>query len=246
MRESEPEQFITKALDTMLPLVEEVYGDDLLMIALYGSAATGAFVRNVSDINLLIIVTKADATQLCALAKKAKRCLQEFRITPQILSKQELLTSADIFPVEYLEIRQSMHLLYGTSLFDELDIGHRNIRHQVETMLRGGLNSLRQILLLTACESKILYRELLSWSGRQIPMYRAILRLYGDTTVIEDPKGLIKPLEEHLKCSCSSLEALMRLREVQPKDTDLMRLTAELLTQYMQIVEVIDAYESQQ
>ena len=246
MRESNPEQFIEKALEAMIPAIKEVYKEHLLMIALYGSAATGTFVKGVSDINILIVVDLSDAEKLCDLSKSARRSLLDYRITPHILSERELLTSADVFPIEYLEIRDTLRLLYGTSLLDELEIGKKNIRHQVETMLRGELNSLRQILLMTSCEEKILHRELLSWSGRQLPLYRAVLRLYGDHTAIMAPKQMITLLEKYLQCPCSSLKELVDLRKkkTKMKSPELRSLSTELVTQYLKMVEVVDACDT--
>lgn len=245
MREGTPDEFIQKALKIMIPEIKEVFGDDLLMIALYGSAATGAFIRGVSDINLLIIVEKSDARQLCRLSKRSRRSLLEYRITPHILTKQELMTSADVFPVEYTEIKETMILLEGSPLFDDLTSSMRNYRHQVESMLRGSLNSLRQILLMTSCEEKILHRELLSWSGRQIPLYRAVLRLFGSSPKGLDTDQMLQVLEDVGGVSCPGLKELANLRGRQTEKHQLHDLSSRLLAEYKTLVEVIDALEAE-
>lgn len=245
MREGNPDEFIQKALKVMLPEIKEVFGSELLMVSLYGSAATGTFIKGVSDINLLIIVERSDAKRLCMLSKRSRRSLLEYRITPHILTRQELVTSADVFPVEYTEIRETMILLEGDSLFEDLDSSMKNYRHQVESMIRGSLNSLRQILLMTSCEEKILYRELLSWSGRQIPLYRAVLRLFGSSPEGMSTEQMLQVLEKNSGCPCEGLKELANLRGRQTEKHQLHELSSKLLDEYMGLVEVIDAIKAE-
>ncbi len=246
MRETNPEQFIEQAIDEILPIIKHVFGDNLKMVGLYGSAATGSFVKRVSDVNILIIVGKSSVDEMLKLSKEGKKGLIDFRITPHILSQKELETSSDVFPVEYQEIQATMRLLYGESMLDSLKIGKSNIRHQVETMLRGEMNSLKQIILMTSRDEKIFKREVLSWSGRQIPLFRAVLRLYNaqsDGCSSLDLYKLIQCLEEHVKVDCSSFRILLDLRLKQDTHVEMNSLITDLTEQYMKMVEAIDAGE---
>ena len=54
--EVEVDAYVTKAIDVFMPILTGVYGDSLVMTALYGSAAAGGWVQGVSDINILIVV----------------------------------------------------------------------------------------------------------------------------------------------------------------------------------------------
>lgn len=248
MRETNPERFIEKGIETIVPMIKETYGSDLCMVALYGSAATGTFIKGVSDINILIVVEHAEAAQLFALAKSARKSLIDYRITPHILSKQELFASADVFPIEYLEIRETMKLLLGENLLEQLEIGDQNVRHQVETMVRGGLNSLRQIILLVSSDEKILRRELLSWGGRQLPLYKSVLRLFKaepDEYRAHDPREVVASLEKHLGFSCSALAELIDLRDSQASGRPLSDLVSKLLAQYIRLVEAVDGCETE-
>ncbi len=246
MREPEPRQFIEKAIGDMLPILKRVFAENLRMVALYGSGATGSFVRGVSDINLLIIIAEPSVDQLLQLAKEGKKGLVDYRVTPHVLSEKELLTSSDVFPVEYQEIAATMRVLYGSSLFESLDIGKKNLRHQIESMLRGGLNSLKQIILLASNDDKIFRRELVSWSGRQIPLFRAVLRLYNaqsEGCSSLDLLKLVSCMEKQTGLSCTAFRQLLDLRDKRDAVIDLTALVTDLNGQYMSIVEAVDARE---
>ncbi len=246
MRETNPEQFIEQAIEEIMPILKDVFGGNLKMVALYGSAATGGFIKRVSDVNILIIVGESSVDQMLRLSKEGKKGLIDYRITPHILSEKELITSADVFPVEYQEIQATMRLLYGEMMLDSLEIGKTNIRHQVESMLRGGMNSLKQIILMTSRDEKIFKRELISWSGRQIPLFRAVLRLYNaqsEGCSSLDILKLIECLEEHVHVDCSAFRALLELRAKQDTPVDMNVLITNLTEQYMKMVEAVDAGE---
>ena len=249
-------------MSEFLPVVRQVYGDLLSMVALYGSAATGTWVSGVSDINILIVVEKADPDKLiefgAALGKR--NLIQRYRITPHILSRQELDTSSDIFPVEYLELRETLELVEGENLFADLHVNIENLRHQVEAMTRGSVNTLRQIVIASAGDRRRLHASLKGWSGRQIPLYRAVLRLAAmakgsaeataapDTASKQSGKeldGIISKMAESLGLDKTPFLELQELREQGAKGgVDPLALIPQLQRQYLLMLDKVDTYET--
>lgn len=248
MRESRPDLFIAQGTEKFVAEIKDIYGEQLLMVGLYGSAATGNFVSGISDINMLIIIAQPDSEKLFALSRAAARTIKDYRITPHILSKKELLSSSDIFPVEYLELIDSMKLLDGENLLTEMQIGKQNVRHQIETMARGGMNSLRQLILAVGNDKKRLQRGILEWSGRQLPLFRAVLRYMGASAQeyqAENPLTVISHTAAKCGISCEAIIACMKLREGGAPVEDITRTTAGMVQEYAKLVEVIDGFASE-
>lgn len=246
MKESDPQRFIEEGVSKFVKILEEHLADQLKMVALYGSAATGRFVAGVSDINILVITDTLDARHLSVIAGEAKKLLVDHRITVHLLTKAELESSADVFPVEYLEISKTMRLLQGSSLFEDLEIGRQNLRHQIEAMVRGSMNALKQILLLTFSETKLLKRELISWSGRLLPLLRAVLILFGEDTGIysqDDIGKICAALKRRVGIDCPAFIEVCSLRSEKKQELDVIRLADDLLAEYAALVEAVDACE---
>lgn len=241
MKPHDTQAFIDEAAKKAVDVLKEVFSQRLVMAALYGSAVTGTYAKEVSDINILAAVSFLTAEDLSRTASMGKKKLSSYRITPLLLTVEELENSSDVFPVEYLEIKETMKLLYGSSLFDSIDPGRQNIRHQVETMTRGALNALRQIILLSSESSRTLSQELRSWSGRQLPLLKALLRLSENRP---DPQRYVEQAEELLGCSLDSLKQVKSLREGSISREKLKQLALSLEADYARMAEAVDAFET--
>jgi predicted nucleotidyltransferase len=241
MKPHDTQAFIDEAAKKAVDVLKEVFSQRLVMAALYGSAVTGTYAKEVSDINILAAVSSLTAEDLNRTASLGKKKLSSYRITPLVLTVEELENSSDVFPVEYLEIKETMKLLYGSSLFDSIDPGRQNIRHQVETMTRGALNALRQIILLSSESSRTLSRELKSWSGRQLPLLKALLRLSENKP---DPQRYVEQAEELLGCSLDSLKQVKSLRDGSISREKLKQLALSLEADYARMAEAVDAFET--
>lgn len=242
MKSKDPEVFITEAIEAYMGIVQTVYADSLKMAALYGSAATGTYVPSVSDINLLCVVDPASPRRLFDLGERSRKVTRKYRITPHILSLKELETSSDVFPVEYLEIGETMELLHGTDLISSLEIDRKNLRHQVETMVRGEINSLRQLIITSFSRQKLFALELREWAGRQSALFRGVLRLTGREQGISR-HDIIEHLAETFDIPQRPLLELEDLREGVKLSRDLQEVVSELLLAYIAVAEKIDGPE---
>lgn len=172
--------------------VKEVYGNDLLSVMLYGSAARGAYRKNVSDINVLIILEKSVPQKLFRLGKDASRLFGRLRITPLIMTRQEFVSAADVFPMEYHDIRTAHRVLFGSNETGELLLTQTNLRHQLEERLRGAVNDIRHMLIAATGKERTLGLFLKSWSGAQNALFRGLLRLKNIENLPTDPEELLQ------------------------------------------------------
>lgn len=241
MVRKDPDIHITRGIEKYMEHIQAVFADSLVMAALYGSAATGHYIAGVSDINMLFVVDPPSPKRLFELAERTKRVAGKYRITPHILSKQELFSSADVFPVEYLEIGETMELIHGTNLIEELKIDRKNLRHQVESMIRGEINSLRQLVLTQGGRRKLFFQDLRLWAGRQAALMRSLLRLVKHEHKQDlNPKHIIEEIVEAFEVAPRPLLEVEDLREGVHVSRDIVDVISDLLMDYIHIAEILD------
>jgi predicted nucleotidyltransferase len=194
-----PDEVKQAITEKLLPLAKEQFNDNLLSVILYGSLIRGNFIPGVSDVNLLILLEKADALSLLGFSKKVYTLFGKYRITPHILSKDEFLNSADVFPLEYLDIKEHHNILSGKDYTEELQITKKNLRHQIEDSIRGKITSLRQVVLASRGREKTVSQYLKNWFGSQTALFRGILQLLdhqvpdsGDEAILDIIQSLLK------------------------------------------------------
>lgn len=163
----------------------------LRCVLLYGSAAAGDFVAGVSRYNTLILVEALSVETLDALQPTIAAWCQAKNPTPLIFTTTEWSESADAFPIEWLDIRQSRRVLWGADLLEELTIDPRDLRLQVERELTGKLLALRGRYLLVAPKPREVEQLMCDSLSTFLVLFRAALRLYE----VEVPQGKLEALQ---------------------------------------------------
>lgn len=115
---------------------KQALGDRLLGAVLYGSAAAGEFDQGHSDVNVAFVLTTLGAPELEALRSLHDTWTKRRVMRPLLLSKESLDRSLDVFPLEYLLIRERHDTLFGEDHFRGLTIDAVALRDQVERTLR--------------------------------------------------------------------------------------------------------------
>ena len=138
--------------------------------------------------------------------------MKKNRINPLLLTEEEYLGSADVFPMEYLDITASRKVVYGADLTERLDITRANLRHQIEEQLRGSVASLRRALLETKRSDRRMKRILTGWFGSQYALFRSLLRLQSTSEIPADANEIIPLLAKTYSIDTAPLEAIVGLR----------------------------------
>lgn len=170
-------------LDRVVAEARSAFGDDLVSVLLYGSAAGEDFVAGRSDLNLAIVVTRATFAHLQSLASCLPRWHRWGVATPLFVDRAFLDGAADVFAMEILDIQAEHRLLYGADVFAGLVPERSGLRHQIEYEARAKLLRLRvqfaeaggkrarlQALMVDSLTSfAALMRALLRWHGAPAP-----------------------------------------------------------------------------
>ncbi|MFP4330865.1 MAG: hypothetical protein ACOC45_00430 [Alkalispirochaetaceae bacterium] len=225
-----------------LPLVRSVFGDRLVSVILYGSGADDSFRPGVSDVNILILLDEPQPALLERLAREGRRRMRKHRITVMVISEEEYLRGADVFPMEYMDIRDRHVLLFGKDITGELEFSEANLRQQLEQQLRGALFSLRQLIVAARGRKRVLKRELPRRQGTLQTIFKGLVRLTaatGDTASPHDESPL-PLLAERFDFDPAPFEDLRRLRGGQKVET--RELTRRLVLELAQLVRGVDRW----
>lgn len=157
-----------------------VLGANLRAISVYGSATGPDFVPRKSDVNLVVVVERVGEQVLTSLLDTVKWGRKKRIAAPLILTTGYIASSLDVFPIEFLEIRESQALLMGEDFFGALEAKPLELRLECESQLKAAALRTRQAYLETGTAKRgaeaVLHASLTSL----IPVMRALLRLKGE------------------------------------------------------------------
>jgi predicted nucleotidyltransferase len=138
-----PEKLMSEFVERM----RAAAGTNLRAVILYGSAAAGDYVSDHSDVNLLCVLGETSFAALKALAPEVEWWGKQKHRPPLLMSVEEMRRSADVFSIEFLDMRRHYRVLWGEDFLEALEIPMRWHRAQVEYELREKTIFLRQRLL---------------------------------------------------------------------------------------------------
>lgn len=217
--------------------VVAAFGDDLLSVALFGSAAAADFVPGQSDLNVAIVVRKIEFKHLEILGQRVAAWHRQGVATPILLDPDFLDRAADVFPMEFRDIRVRHRVLWGADPFSSIEVAAAQLRLQLEQEARGKLLRLRlayvetggeparvEQLLLRSVRSFIAILRALVPQGEGAPLHQLDilarfeasggLRLPGLRHVLEKKLGLRGwggTMDEVFRQYLADVEALVRL-----------------------------------
>jgi hypothetical protein len=161
-----------KLIEELLERVRAAAGTNLLGAILYGSAAAGDYVADYSDVNLLCVLRETSFAALAALAPALAWWAKKGHRLPLLMSADEIRCSADVFSIEFMDMRRHHRLLWGEDVLQTLEIPMRLHRAQLEYELREKTILLRQRLLAVAGSAEGKWDLLL----RSLPAFGTLFR----------------------------------------------------------------------
>lgn len=120
------------------------FGQRLVSLVLYGSAAAGDADAEFSDLNLLCVLDHVDAAMLAQSEPVFRWWRENRQPAPLLMSAAEVESSTDCFPIEFQDMKERRRILHGKDVVADLRIDFRHHRAQVEHELRAKLLRLRQ------------------------------------------------------------------------------------------------------
>ncbi len=122
-------------LDRMVQRLAAAAGSELESVVLYGPAARGD-AHPGKRYHLIVVVAKLSPASLALLSAPIRWWLDRGQPMPRLFSTAFIAASADVFPMELLDIAQHREVLHGRDPFADLVIDTSHLRLQCERELR--------------------------------------------------------------------------------------------------------------
>jgi len=172
---------IEKTLTDFTRELCQLLGEELLTVALYGSAAGVNFVPGESDFNIAIVVKEVRFEILQKLQPRMATWHTRGFAVPLIVDREFLHRGGDVFPMEFSDIQKHHHLLWGEDVFQTLTISSRHLRFLAEYEARSKLLRLQALYFERADDSQRLRQVMLDSLKTFLTLMRHLLRLQGDS-----------------------------------------------------------------
>lgn len=186
--------------------LKHLLGSNLIAVFLYGSVATGDFFPAKSNLNFLVILDTLDPLTFSKLSERSRRWSRQFRVAPLFLTKKEFFHSLDVFPLEFLEMKDKHIWIYGENIFRKIKLARKDLRLQCEHNLRSKFLLLRQgylhdprrvkdLLAVSAGAIAVLLRGIIHLKRDKAPLkHEEVIALAADLFDI-NPQPFLQALE---------------------------------------------------
>lgn len=160
--------------------LQRAAGANLKAIVLYGSAVTGEYRKQHSDLNVLCILERTGASELEALHEAVSWAKRKGFHPPQVFTVEELRASADIFAIELLDMKANHRMIYGEDFLSDFDVPMTLHKLQVERELRTNLVRLRQGILAVPPRDKLVVALMDASVSAFVTLFRHALVALGE------------------------------------------------------------------
>jgi predicted nucleotidyltransferase len=158
-----------------------LFGQDLVAIVLYGSAARGTYVPKKSDINILVVLTVPGIAAISKCFALMKKWQASAVAIPLVLTEEYIRTSVDSFPIEFLNLKNNYRVVYGLDVLASVTIPQDMLRLQCEAQIKGKLLHLRGEFLATLGDANKIKNLLTASVPAFVGVFNGLLMLKGVT-----------------------------------------------------------------
>jgi predicted nucleotidyltransferase len=233
-----------KLLEQLTGKMQQAFGEQLVSVVLYGSAAVGDHHRKFSDYNILCVLAEITRRELAAGEPIFRWWREQGSPSPLLLSESEVASSTDCFAIEFLDIQRHHRILFGRDVIAPLVVDQSFYRAQVEHDLRAKLLRLRQKAAGMLSEPDQLRRLLADSVSTFCVLFRHALALHG----LEPPsrkRDVVQAVSTLFSIDAVPFEKLLDIREerIKPRDIDPLSLLDAYLHGIAAVVDAVDQLE---
>jgi hypothetical protein len=205
------------ALEKITAWLVQTYGARLQSLIVYGPGAEHNLAHLPgNDLNLLAVLDQVDAATLDLGAPAVAWWRKQGHLAPVMLSREELNDSADVFPIEYLDIQAHHRVLAGADLFAQIPRYPDLHRLHVEHDLRAHLLRLRGAYMADAGDAKRLEALLFNSATTFITLFRHALAALGEPLVV-DRERVLAAAAVRFRFSPAPFEAILAARRARAR-----------------------------
>ncbi|MBZ5659760.1 MAG: nucleotidyltransferase domain-containing protein [Acidobacteriia bacterium] len=223
-------------LDEFVQRLKAAAGDNLKAVILYGSAVTGEFHVRHSDLNVLCVVDRADATQIEAMHEPVRWWAKQGHRPPLVFTLEELVRSADVFAMELLDMKSHHHVLFGADVLADISVPLHYHAIQVERELRTGWLRLRQAMLAAPRKPKLHLELMASSFSSFTTLFRHALIAMGETPAANKREAIAR-IAEFAGADPRGFQTVLDFREGKKESQEIN--VQKTLNEYFTFVEAV-------
>ncbi|MDG2221768.1 MAG: hypothetical protein P8L85_10320 [Rubripirellula sp.] len=139
---------IRNVLNQLSEDVQRSLGADIESVIVYGSFARNHQLETEQDtVSVMFVLKNAACQTLDKLSAVIVRCEQEIPLSTMILTREDLRSSCDVFPIKFHGMQQHYQVLSGEDVLCGLEISDEHLRLRCEQQLKNLMLRLRSIYL---------------------------------------------------------------------------------------------------
>lgn len=228
-------------LESFVNELKIAYHSNLKTIILYGSKAESDENSKNSDYNILLILDEVKPQDILSLGKIVVSWVKNGNQPPLLFSEKMFLKSADVFPIEFLDMKDNHKILYGQDLLADMIIKDTHLRHECEFELKGKLLKLRQGYMLSCGKSQKIWDLLLGSISSVLVVFRHVVKFIG----INPPLKKIDSLNILAKNSGIDASIFISIMRIKQGDNIAKKINPnELMDKYIleieKVVNIVD------
>lgn len=214
-------------------------GENLVSVVIFGSAASGNAASGFSDVNLVVVLNDLSPAALERIAPPLRAWRAGGQPAPALFTPRELNEAADVFPIEFMDIREARRTIFGKDLFEDVRPKPSNLRHQLEYELRSKALALRAAYVASNGKARdiapLLGKALATFST----LFRAVLRLVNEPAPGDWP-SVWKAVAAHAAVDVAALEAIADVRARRGAPANASDLLARLLSSADAVIDFVN------
>jgi len=222
--------------------LKSVYGDELVSIILYGSAAGPDFQPGSSDINFMVVLTETGIDRMDEAFDLVRKWRKRGVAAPLFLTQAYIQTSLDVFPIEYLGFQHKYLLVYGKDILKDLTFERAFLRLQCEREIKGKLLLLREAFVESNGKAKSLKGVIQEALPALIAIFEALLHLKG-MALPGNRREIIQAAVGAFDMDAGVFEGLLDIREGRSnrRDDEIVLLFKRCLKEMRKLYHIIDS-----
>jgi predicted nucleotidyltransferase len=235
----------TKPTNEFVGRIRAAAGENVLSVILYGSAAEGEFHQEYSDLNLLCVLRDASFASIAKISDVLDWWRKKRLPPPLLLTLPELMSSADVFSIEFVDMKQRYRVLFGEDVLEKLNVPMVLHRFQLEYELREKLLLLRQHLVVAGNNEKQLWEVMLHSLSSFTTLFRHVLLELGEQGR-KHSRDAVRQLSARLNFEASPFVQLMDIRagRLDRKQLRVSDVAAQYLSAIEKVTAAVDTIES--
>ena len=203
---------LEKIINDFVKRLKNIYADELISVVLYGSASSGEYVPRHSNVNLAVILKDAG---LRRLSKVSGLILGLQVLNPVFFTEDHIKRSVDVFPIEFLDMKENHILIYGIDFLKGINIDTKNLRFQCEQELKSKIVNLKRAYLKSSGR-EALQQLLLTNFTSAVHILRNVIRLKGHKPAYEKEE-ILNQVSRELDMDMIIFAKIWKLKREKPR-----------------------------